>query len=206
VVSEVTLDSSICTPPPPNPFVSVPPGYATGFYFFVEQQSTTGTGVLTISNIHYSVVADAPNGPVLVGVSGMGDSPTNVQFQANVSNAKIGPKAPLTTSTATALGATKTGPFSTATKVAKLGQYVTWRFTGGSALAGKTVEIWMASKNASGSWGSWTLLTKRLADGNGNVYFWWRSNAPAWVSVRAHVSESDTYGETWWPAAQARWK
>ena len=60
------------------------------FAFRIDQQSTTGTGKVVISNIHYVTTADAPNGPVLVNVFGLGGSPTFVEFQSTVSNAIIG--------------------------------------------------------------------------------------------------------------------
>ncbi|HEY5121192.1 MAG TPA: 5'-nucleotidase C-terminal domain-containing protein, partial [Acidimicrobiales bacterium] len=79
------------------------------------------------------------------------------------------------TVTQTALGATKVGLFSTTTKVAARNKFITWRFPGGSALAGKTVQIWVATRKANGTWGAFTKLTARVADSSGNAYFWWRS-------------------------------
>ncbi len=102
-----------------------------------------------------------------------------------------------------ALGATKVGPFSTTTKVAALNQYVTWRFSGGAALADKSVEIWVATKNADGSWGAFTLLTARVADASGNAYFWWRSSTAKWISVRAYYAGDATHSASWSPARQA---
>ncbi len=181
-------------------FQPAPLGYARAFGFTIQQQSLTGNGMVTISNIHYSTTADAPNGPVSVAVWGSGGSPTNLMFQSTVSNAKIGiaSSAAVTTS-GTALGATKTGPFSLSTKVAKLGKYVTWKFSTGSALVGKSVQIWVATKNSAGKWSAFALKTARTVDASGNAYFWWKTSSKAWISVRAG------YLGTLSVATQARW-
>ena len=112
---------------------------------------------------------------------------------------------PAPTVTATALGATKVGPFSTSTKVVALGKYVTWRFAGGSTQAGSTVQIWVATKKANGTWGAFTRLTSRVADASGNVYFWWRSSTSKFISVRARFGGDPTPGVSWSSARQARW-
>ena len=112
---------------------------------------------------------------------------------------------PAPTATATALGATKVGPFSSSTKVVARGKYVTWRFAGGSTQAGSIVQIWVATKNANGTWGAFTRLTSRLADASGNVYFWWRSSTSKWISVRAFYVGDATHSASWSVARQARW-
>jgi hypothetical protein len=124
-----------------------------------------------------------------------------VAFETVVSNAQIGtaPAPAAITTSGTALSATKVGPFTVATKVAKLGQYVTWKFSGGSALVGKTVQIWVATKNSAGKWSAFTLLTARRVDASGNAYFWWKTSSKAWISVRAG------YLTTLSVATQARW-
>ena len=200
------LTSSVATPGcPPNlfnfyfggtPFL---PNAGSSFTFAVNQQSFGGTlGVITISNIHLITTADAVNGPVLVDVMGDTDGGA-VQFESVVSNASIGTAAAVTTA-GSALGATKVGPFTVSTKVAKLGKYVTWKFSGGSALVGKTVQIWVATKNSAGTWGAFKLLTARTVDASGNAYFWWKSSSQAWISVRAG------YQTTLSVATQARWR
>ena len=175
-----------------------------GFTIVVDQGSTpTKLGVITVSNLYYTVVADAPQGPVLVRCT---SSSAGTSFDAYVSNARIGVLAAAVISASTALGATKLGPFSTTTKVAALGKYITWRFSGGSALAGKTVEIWVATKNADGSWGSFSKLTARVADGGGSAYFWWKYSTAKWISVRAKLPASATSADSWSPARQGRWR
>jgi hypothetical protein len=64
--------------------------HAISFSFDVFQQSTAGNGKLVVDNINLITTADAPNGPVLFNVYGFGGSPTNLEFQATVSNAIIG--------------------------------------------------------------------------------------------------------------------
>jgi hypothetical protein len=169
------------------------------------QQSTAGTGKLVVDNINLITLADAFNGPVLFNVFGYGDWPTVVEFQAQVSNAKIGAKAAIAISADSALGLMPNqGPWSTSTKVAAANKYITWRFLGGSALAGKTVDIYVATKNSAGGWGSFVKQTSRLADASGNAYFQWRSTGK-WVSVRAYLPGDTSVAESWSPARQGRW-
>lgn len=101
---------------------------------------------------------------------------------------------------ASALGVTKVGPYTTATKIAMLGKYVTFKMDFGAASAGKTVEIWVAAKNSAGVWGGFSKLTSRVADANGVVYFYWKSASASWVSVRGKL---DTVASN---AVQARWR
>ena len=178
---------------------------ANSFEFMVSQQATNGLGQITINNIHYTTTPDAVNGPVQVLVFSENANALNatggVAFQQTVSNATVGtaPAVAAVTTSGTALGATKVGPFTVATKVAKLGKYVTWKFSGGSALVGKTVQIWVATKNSAGKWSAFTLLTARTVDASGNAYFWWKTSSKAWISVRAG------YLTTLSVATQARW-
>ncbi len=101
---------------------------------------------------------------------------------------------------ASALGVTKSGPFSISTKVAALGKYQTWKLAFGPSAAGKTVAILMASKNSAGVWSSFSRLTSRVADASGNVYFYWRTSSAAWLSVRGSLDSGMT------PAVQGRWR
>lgn len=69
VIGAVTMSTSGCllTNPAPNPTI-----LTHSFSFTITQQSTTGLGKVTISNIHYNVVADADSGAVQVNVFGLG--------------------------------------------------------------------------------------------------------------------------------------
>jgi hypothetical protein len=175
----------------------------TAFSFTISQQATGQLGVITISNIHVITLADAIDGSILVRVTSSGAGQGIDQV---VSNGTIGVIPVVAISARTALGATKFGPFSTTTKVAARGKYITWRFSGGSALAGKTVEIWRAIKNADGSWGAFSKLTARVADGSGKAYFWWRYSSAKWISVRAYYAGDATHSVSWSPARQGRWR
>jgi hypothetical protein len=174
------------------------------FVVTVNNGAIGALGVITVSGLKYNVNVGTASGPVFLRV--MRSNSTGTDFNQVVSNATIGTMGTVAISAATALGATKVGPFSTTTKVAALGKYITWRFSGGSALAGKTVEIWVATKNADGSWGSFAKLTARVADGGGNAYYWFRSSSARWISVRAYYAGDATHSASWSPARQGRWR
>lgn len=175
----------------------------TSFGFSITQQGTGTLGQITVSNIHYITTADAVNGAVLIRVENQ--SQNGVDFEAVVSNAKVGTAAVVKMTAATALGVTKLGPFTTSTKVQRAGKYVTWRFTGGAALAGKHVEIWVATRGAT-AWSAFKKLTGRVADANGNAYFSWRNTAGKWISVRARYAGDASHSASVSPARQARWR
>jgi hypothetical protein len=173
------------------------------FTFTVLQQSTAGDGKVVVSNMRDTVLTGATLGPIQLSVNAfdVGGGGTQMDFHSTVSNAVIGTAtaAAAVTTSGTALGATKVGPFTVATKVAKLGQYVTWKFSAGSALVGQSVQIWVATKNSAGKWSAFTQLTARRVDTSGNAYFWWKTSSKAWISVRAG------YLTTLSVATQARW-
>jgi hypothetical protein len=166
--------------------------------FLVAQQSTTGTGKVTISNLHYSVLNDAASGAVQVNVWAFGVGNTNVDFQRIVSNAKVGDQV---AGTATSrLGVTQTGAFTTSTKVAALTKYVSFRFDFGVGAAGQTFEVWGATKTGN-DWSAFTKVTSRTANASGVVYYYIRQAAATWKSYRAVW----VGGGTGTPARQARW-
>lgn len=99
-----------------------------------------------------------------------------------------------------ALGVTRVGPFTAATKLPALGNYVTVKMSLGTSAAGKTVEIWSASKNSAGVWSAFTVLTARVADASGNVYFFHRSYSAAWLSFYGVIGADRTN------SSQARWR
>ena len=129
---------------------------------------------------------------------------TDVSASTSVSgsgSANVGAVVPVTAATnASALGVTKTGPFTTTTKVAALGKYVTFKMSFGAAAAGQHVSILVASKSASGVWSTFAVKTARVADASGNVYFYWRSSSAAWLSIRGSLSGTMSN------AVQARWR
>ena len=200
VVGAVTLGTpgELCTRN--IPVGSIGSTLVLSFSVTVSQQSTTGNGKVVFSNIKYATVNDAVTGPVQVNVYGLGGIPTSVQFQSLISNATIG-TAPVGTGTAaTRLGVTQVGAFTTATKIAKVKKYVTYRFDFGVAAAGQLVKVWGATKSGN-DWSAFTAVTSRVANASGVVYYSVRQNAPTWKSYRANW----TGGNAWTPARQARW-
>ncbi len=137
-------------------------------------------------------------------VSALATVTTDVSASTTVSGtgtASVGAVAPVSSATnASALGVTKSGPFSVTTKVASIGKYVTFKMSFGAAAAGQTVDIMMASKNSAGVWSSFTKRTARVADSNGDVYFYWRTSSASWLSFYGSLSGTTT------PARQARWR
>ena len=201
VISPVSASTFQCDNAATNP--AVPAAYMQSFTFTVLQQSTAGDGKVVVSNMRDTVLTGATLGPIQLSVNAfdVGGGGTQMDFHSTVSNAVIGTAtaAAAVTTSGTALGATKVGPFTVATKVAKLGQYVTWKFSAGSALVGQSVQIWVATKNSAGKWSAFTQLTARRVDTSGNAYFWWKTSSKAWISVRAG------YLGTLSVATQARW-
>jgi hypothetical protein len=170
---------------------------STAVCFEIAQQASGTLGVLTISNLWYTTLADAPFGAVLVNVTGNTQG-TAVAFEAAVSNARIGN--PNVGKAATRLGVTQVGSFTTATKVQKKGKYVTYRFDFGVGAAGQTVGIYGATKTGN-DWSAFTRVTSRVANASGVVYYYIRQNSATWKSYRANWAG----GGVWTPARQARW-
>lgn len=167
---------------------------STGTCLTINQQATGTLGEITISNLRYITLADAPNGPILVQVTGNTGGGA-VAFEAVVSNATIGVP---TSSAATALGVTTSGPFTTTTKVTVRGRYVTYRFDMGPAAANQIVTILGAVKTGT-TWSAFTPVTSRRANASGVVYYHVRHSTATWRSYRASFSGTFT------PARQARW-
>jgi hypothetical protein len=137
-------------------------------------------------------------------VQWQGSAPLGAQFDAFVSNAIIGTApAPVVIAggnagALTALGVTHSGPFTVSTKLPKVTKYVTYKFDFGTSAAGKNVQIWVATKSGV-VWSTWTVLTSRIANSAGTVYYSIRQNSKTWKSFRAML------GGTWSLARQARW-
>ncbi len=176
------------------------PDLTNSFGFTVQQQAFAPTlGVITISNIHFITVADAPSGAVLLSVRGNNHNSATA-FQTIVSNARIGTAVVGAGTATTRLGVTQIGTFTTATKIAKLGKYVTYRFDFGVAAAGQAVKVWGATKTGN-DWSAFTAVTTRTANASGVVYYSIRQASATWKSYRAMW----TGGNAWTPARQARW-
>ena len=171
----------------------VPVEYMQSFSFPVYQQSTAGDGKLVISNISYTTLADAPSGPVLLSVWGLGGAPTVVIFHSTVANATIGVAPKLSIAANSALGLNPTSGYTMMTpKYQAVGKYVTWKFTGGPALAGQRVNI-LVAKHINGAWGGPVYLKSAWADANGIVTFAWTSKTAAAINVRVQWPGSTAY-------------
>ena len=209
VVSPVSVyDNSCANQFDGGPSLSVgTSNQAIAFAFQVLQQSTAGTGALTVDNINLITLADAANGPVLFNVYGYGEAPTVVEFQAQVSNAKIGVISKLNIGAYSALGLRPTTGYTTKTpKVTTVGKYVTWKFTGGTALAGQRVNV-MVAKKVNGVWGGPVYLKSAWADANGIVTFAWHLGTAGAINVRVQWPGNGTsYGVSTSPARGAYWK
>jgi hypothetical protein len=69
----------------------------------------------------------------------------------------------------TAQGVTTTAQFTAPTKVTSVGKYLTWQFSGGPAMAGRRVEIWVATRAGTDPWSAFNNRTARIADAAGNI-------------------------------------
>jgi hypothetical protein len=196
---------------PSNP--NVPRGYSQSFGFHVLQQSTAGTGKVVISNIKYTTLTDSGEGPVQLSVWGYNPQPpTSLYFHSTVSNATIGVAPPppalvkLNINATSALGNNPTSGYTTKTpKVQAVGKYVTWKFTGGTVLAGQRVNILVAQR-INGAWGGPKYFVSRTADANGIVTFIWKSNSALVVNARAQWPGNATYAVSTSPALGAHWQ
>jgi len=102
--------------------------------------------------------------------------------------------AKLDISVSSALGLRPTTGYTTKTpKTQAIGKYVTWRFTGGTALAGQRVNVLVATK-VNGAWGGPRYLKSAWAAANGIVTFSWKSNTAAAINVRIQWPGSATFG------------
>jgi hypothetical protein len=167
------------------------------FGFTIAQQAVGTLGVITISNMHVSVLGDALPTTVQVRVD-CDPGGGGVDINQVVSPARIGN--PVAGTAATRLGVTQVGAFTTSTKIPAVGKYVTYRLDFGVAAAGQLVQIWGATKTGN-DWSAFTVVTSRLANASGVVYYYIRHNAATWRSYRGFWAG----GGSWTPARQARW-
>jgi hypothetical protein len=172
---------------------ALPAGYMQSFSFPVYQQSTAGDGKLVISNIKYTALTDTAAGPVQLSVWGIGQAPTLVNFHSTVSNATIGANATISIGAVSALGLNPTSGYTTMTpKTQAKGKYVTWKFTGGTALAGQRVNV-LVAKHINGAWGGPVYYKSAWADANGIVTFAWTSKTAAAINVRVQWPGTTAY-------------
>jgi GH25 family lysozyme M1 (1,4-beta-N-acetylmuramidase) len=98
-----------------------------------------------------------------------------------------------------------TGYTTRTPKTQVIGKYVTWKFTGGTALAGQRANV-MVAKKIGGVWGGPVYLKSAWADANGSVTFWYKSNTAAAINVRVQWPGGATYGVSTSTALGAYWK
>ena len=112
----------------------------------------------------------------------------------------------LAISVSSALGLRPLSGYTTSTpKTATIGKYVTWKFTGGTTLAGQRVNV-MVAKKVNGVWGLPAYLKSVWADANGLVTFAWTSKTAAAINVRVQWPGSATYAVSTSKALGAYWK
>ncbi len=145
--------------------------------------STLGTGSLTVVN-----------------------QPPGVGTSAPVTFTVAPPPPPIVIGASSALGLRPATGFSTKTpKVTALRSYVTWRFTGGAALAGQRVNVLVARK-ANGTWGSPAYLKSAWADAKGVVTFWTTAKTATVINVRIQWPGDSGHGVSTSGALGAYWK
>lgn len=189
---------------------------ASSFSVKIDQQAyAPKTGVVTISNLHYQTATGSPLGPINVECFNASLRPGFVSsqssfgadFDAFISNAIVG-TAPTKTSVVidndSAVGQTQTG-FSIVTKVVKAGSWVTIRFQTTPALAGKPLGVWIAKKNANGTWGAFSAHATVTANGAGVAYYFYKAGSPAWLSFRAKYAGDATFAASQSSGTQVRW-
>jgi hypothetical protein len=151
-------------------------------------QASTAAGAAT-----FTYYAQNTTGPVTLtavgsGVSGAGVITVGAATQATGNGNKLGlPSA--------------AGSYTTTTKVQVLGKYVTWHATVGAANAGKSVGVYIATKNSAGVWSSFVRVTGRVAASDGSVVYYARRSSAAWISVRFSLD-----GVAFSNSVQARWR
>ncbi len=207
VVGPVQMSSERCGQPNGYPVLfGGTTGHMISFSFPVLQQSTSGAGKLVVDNINLVTTADAASGPVLFNVYGYGGSPTQLEFQATVSNAKVGVKPAISIGAVSALGVNPTSGYSTKTpKVQAAGKYITWKFTGGAALAGQRVNVLKAVR-INGAWGGPAYLKSAWADANGIVTVTMKASAGTVLNLRVQWPGAGNLGVSTSKALGAHWK
>ena len=93
----------------------------------------------------------------------------------------------------------QSGRFGTATPIARVGQYISWRAVVGPGGSGQAIDVEVATR-LDDDWTGWSKLTSRDADAEGIVVFTWRQQTPAWISVRFALPSSHSI------ALQGRWR
>jgi hypothetical protein len=112
----------------------------------------------------------------------------------------------LTISVVSAPGNKPTSGYTTKTpKTVAVGTYVTWRFGGGSTIAGQRVNVKVARK-VNGVWGNPVYYKSLWADQFGVVRFPYKSNSATAINVRVEWPGNTSWGVSTSKALGAYWK
>ena len=116
------------------------------------------------------------------------------------------PPPPIAIGAASAVGLRPATGFSAKSpKVAPLRGSVSWRFSGGAALAGQRVNVLVAKKTM-GAWGSPAYLKSAWADAKGVVTVWMTASAATAINVRVQWPGDPGHGVSTSAALGAYWK
>jgi hypothetical protein len=151
----------------------------------------------------YLAPFNAGTATVLVSVAG---AITTVTATDSISISAPAPIGFTFNTTGTALGNTLTGPFTPESKIST-GGYITWRFDGGAAAAGKTIEIWAYKKVGlfTNPWSAPYLLTTRVANASGVAFANITSGSVIWLSIRPVLAATATDAAVWGSWSIGRW-
>ena len=108
-----------------------------------------------------------------------------------------------------ALGLRPPTGYSHATKVQSLGRYITFRLSFGPMYAGKLVIVTHATRALPPALPNWTAFfgaTGRIANQNGDVFYWVRSYSAAWWSVHGSVAGTTALPASATNYCQGRWR
>ena len=116
------------------------------------------------------------------------------------------PPPPIAIGAASAVGLRPATGFSAKSpKVAPLRGFVSWRFSGGAALAGQRVNV-LVAKKTKGAWGSPAYLKSAWADAKGVVTVWMTASAATALNVRVQWPGDPGHGVSTSVALGAYWK
>jgi len=107
---------------------------------------------------------------------------------------------------ATEVGTHASGSFTNAAKTVRIGQYITLQVRLSPALAGTSVSLWLARKNASGVWSPFRILAHRTVGADGLVRYSYRRSTGGLFALRAYFAGNARYQVAWSPARQIRWR
>jgi hypothetical protein len=169
------------------------PGAATIDAGTINQESVTlfahsGTACTAVAGHQYFDVlltkTHTSGAPIQETVGGGTAFMTGTAFDQFVSNAIVGVPSKLNIAANSALGLNPTRGYTMITpKYQAVRKYVTWKFTGGMALAGQRVNI-LVAKHINGAWGGPVYYKSAWADANGIVTFAWTSKTAGAINVR----------------------